>query len=127
MRVRVSLQRNPLPFFLDEAPTDNAGAVVEFTGLVRAREAGETIRGLRYEAYESMAVSEMERILNDLASAHPCHSAEVIHRLGDVPVREAAIRIRITATHRREALAMMESFLDRLKRDVPIWKTGVLQ
>jgi molybdopterin molybdotransferase len=46
----------------------------------------------------------------------------VIHRIGVVPVGEAAIYVGIAGRHRAEAFALLGEFMDRLKKDVPIWK-----
>lgn len=102
------------------------GAWVEFSGLVRCEEAGQSIAALEYEAYDSMAVRTMREILEQLKSQYPCHSAHVIHRVGVVPVGEAAIWIGVSAGHRKEALALVTEFMDRLKQDVPIWKRRAL-
>jgi len=72
-----------------------------------------------------MAEAEMRRILMDLCGAHPCLGARIFHRVGKVPVGEAAIYVGVEAVHRGEAFAMASGFMDRLKRDVPIWKVGV--
>jgi molybdopterin synthase catalytic subunit len=109
---------HPLPFAWEEA-----GAVVEFRGLVRPWENGLRIAGLRYEAYGSMAVSEMKRILAELQATHPFTHAMVCHRIGFVPSGEAAVSLAIAAKHRGEAFAAQAAFMDRLKQDVPIWKT----
>ena len=101
---------------------DGGGAVVEFAGIVRAEEEGREIAGLDYEAYEPMVRREVERILEELAPLHPCLAVEVRHRVGHVPAGEAAILVRIEAKHRMEAFRMLEDFMIRLKRDVPIWK-----
>lgn len=45
-----------------------------------------------------------------------------IHRLGWVPVGEAAIFIRVLSSHRGEALEFFAAAVNRLKQDVPIWK-----
>jgi molybdopterin synthase catalytic subunit len=99
-----------------------SGAWVEFTGVVRGQEDGQPIVALEYEAYDTMAVSEMRRLLAELADRHPCQAAMVIHRTGIVPVGEAAIYATVAARHRAEAFRLLTSFLDRLKQDVPIWK-----
>ena len=99
-----------------------SGAVVEFAGIVRPTEGDQTIDALRYEAYDAMARTEMERILRELENQFPCHSVEVKHRKGRVPVGEAAIVVRVAAKHRAEAFGMLAAFMDRLKQDVPIWK-----
>jgi molybdopterin synthase catalytic subunit len=109
---------HPLPITCGEE-----GAVTEFRGLVRPFENGQRIAGLRYEAYEEMAEREMKRILGDLQGVHPFTHAEVWHRVGFVPAGEAAVSVAIAAKHRGEAFAAQSAFMDRLKQDVPIWKT----
>jgi molybdopterin synthase catalytic subunit len=105
---------------------DGAGALVEFTGIVRDVENGRAISALRYEAYQPMAENEMRRILNDLGGGHPCLRVKVLHRIGVVPVGSAAIYIGVEAVHRMEAFALASGFMERLKQDVPIWKTEVI-
>src|SRR5207244_2563953 len=53
-------------------PSHEIGACVEFQGIVRESEQGRPLAGLQYEAYESMAVRQLERIFEELTSAHPC-------------------------------------------------------
>lgn len=104
--------------------SEGAGARVEFAGIVRGTEAGETISALRYEAYSPMAENQMRKILMELGREHPFLRVEVVHRVGDVPVGEAAIRVLVESEHRAEAFAVAAGFMDRMKRDVPIWKCG---
>ncbi len=101
-----------------------AGAVVSFAGVVRAEEEGRSIEGLEYEAYQPMAERQMTRILEELGQKHPCLEATVLHRIGFVPAGEVAIWLEVRAGHRAEAFALAEAFMDQLKRDVPIWKSG---
>jgi len=100
------------------------GAVLEFSGVVRESENGEQIPGLRYEAYEPMARTQLEKICAELSAKHPCEEIWFIHRLDFVPVGEASLFIRINARHRGPALALMAELIDRLKADVPVWKTS---
>ena len=99
------------------------GAVVEFHGLVREIEGEEKIAGLSYEAYEPMARREFDRIFAELSARHPIQAVLVIHRLGEVPVGEASLLVRVEAKHRGQALAFCGALIDRMKEDVPIWKT----
>ncbi len=103
------------------------GAVVEFHGIVREIEGDERIAGLSYEAYEPMARREFDRIFADLSALYPIHTVLVIHRLGDVPVGEASLLVRVAAKHRGQALAFCGALIDRLKEDVPIWKSPMLR
>jgi molybdopterin synthase catalytic subunit len=98
------------------------GAIVEFWGVVRGTEEGEPISGIEYEAYPEMAEHQMHRILEDLEGRLPLHREIVIHRTGVVPVGESSLYVRIEASHRREAFVACQSFIDQLKRDVPVWK-----
>lgn len=107
----------------EDTPDPGNGAVVSFSGTVRGEENGRPIRSLFYEAYRPMAENQIQSILADLAAKYPCTSAEVIHRLGTVCVGETSLFIRVRAPHRSEAFQLLTSFLDRLKQDVPIWKT----
>jgi molybdopterin synthase catalytic subunit len=99
------------------------GALVEFTGVVRGEENGGTIGGLVYEAYQPMAEREITRIVTELAASRRVLGVRVVHRIGRVPVGEAAIYVAVVAKHRAEAFALLTGFMDRLKQDVPIWKT----
>ncbi len=103
-----------------------AGAWAEFRGLVRGEENGQPIAALEYEAYSPMAEREMRRIIGELSTRHPCLAATIIHRIGVVPVGEAAIYIGVAARHRAPALSLVAEFMDRLKQDVPIWKRRAL-
>lgn len=102
------------------------GARVEFWGTVRSAEGGQEICALQYEAYAPMAEGVMRRILEELGVRHPCLRVRVFHRTGNVPVGEAAIYVGVEAVHRAEAFGMASDFMNRLKQDVPIWKSGVV-
>lgn len=122
--MKIDIEITDLPLACDgtRCADGTSGAVVEFAGIVRAKEGEKAIDALQYEAYDAMARSEMERILSELEHQFPCHSVEVKHRKGRVPVGEAAIVVRVAAKHRAEAFGMLAAFMDRLKQDVPIWK-----
>ncbi len=104
-------------------PSHEVGACVEFSGIVRELEAGMPLTGIRYEAYEPMARRMFGRIFSDIEGKHPARSVTVIHRLGWVPVGEASLFVRVLAKHRGPALGFCGEVIDRMKADVPIWKT----
>ena len=124
MNIRVALTHEPIGAcdVADVTPEGTLGARVEFSGVVRAEENCQAIQALEYEAYEAMAVHMMRDILEDLGAQHGCLTARVVHRLGRVPVGDVAIWVGVGAVHRGEAFALVTEFMDRLKRDVPIWK-----
>lgn len=100
-----------------------SGSVVEFYGIVRNAENEKTISHLNYEAYLEMAKYQIHKILDELQPTYPCHSFHFIHRLGKVAVGEPSLWIQIASKHRKEGFALLTEFCDRLKQDVPIWKS----
>jgi molybdopterin synthase catalytic subunit len=64
----------------------------------------------------------MEGILADLDLLHPCAEVWIVHRLGFVPVGETALFVRVRSKHRKAALRLTDEMIDRIKKDVPIWK-----
>jgi molybdopterin synthase catalytic subunit len=124
MHITIELTRAPIarpqPW---KAPANpEAGALVEFFGLVRATEDGATIAALHYEAYEAMAEKILREKIALLEKRHPCQAVRVIHRLGNVPVGESAIYVGVQSHHRGEGFLFLQEFMDELKKDVPIWK-----
>ena len=127
MTIAVHIQSGPLaavaaPFFVP-----GAGAIVVFEGCVRPLENGHPIIGLEYEAYQPMAGQMLGQIAAELITRHGLLGIDVTHSTSRVNVGQCSFRLRIAAPHRREAILAMGQFIDRLKQDVPIWKTPIVQ
>jgi molybdopterin synthase catalytic subunit len=119
--------------FLSDAPVDPGslleivrrdgdGGLALFVGVVRDHNDGRRVDRLEYEAYGPMAESEMARIAEELARAHP--GAQVIfrHRVGALRVGEVAVVVAAAAPHRSEAFAACRAGIEAIKARVPIWK-----
>ena len=98
------------------------GAVVIFEGVVRNNTKGRSTKYLEYESYESMALAGIERIGREIAAQFALGQVAIVHRLGRLEVGEASVAIVVTAPHRRPAFEAALLAIDRLKREVPIWK-----
>ncbi len=122
MSVTVTILDGPLPALAPFPIMDGQGAALVFEGIVRGKEAGRTISALEYETYEPMAQRMLARIGEEIAAHHGLLSLAVEHSRGVVPVGACSFRLVIRSKHRKEALAAMDEFIDRLKKDVPIWK-----
>ncbi len=120
-RVAVEITEAPIVAQLSANRSD-CGAVLEFRGVVRAEENGQQIEGLFYEAYQPMAQRQIEQIARELLDQFPCRAVSVTHRIGFVPAGEPSIAVCVAAPHRQEAISFIAEFMNRLKRDVPIWK-----
>lgn len=129
MQIEIAITAQPIDLrrTLPEEISGSAGAVAEFTGLVRGEETGHPIAALEYEAYSPMAENVMRQIVEELARQQPCLWVRVTHRVGVVPVGEAAIHVVAAARHREPAFAMVAAFMNRLKQDVPLWKRRALR
>jgi len=127
--MKIDIQLTDAPIVIKAAPPPERGAhgvLVEFQGVVRGGEDGQSISALDYEAYPEMAVRQIRRLLETISTRHPCLAVRVIHRLGLVLVGETAIYVGIISRHRAEGFALLSEFMDRLKQDVPIWKRRAL-
>lgn len=115
----------PTDSYAPNDPVRGAGAIVSFEGRVRPLENGRAIRGLCYEAYEPMARDMLEAIGEELVQAFDLIVLCVEHSKGLVLVGECSFRLQVAGRHRQESLVAIGEFIERLKRDVPIWKTAV--
>lgn len=102
-------------------PGLDAGALVCFEGRVRNHHKGRAVSGLDYEAHESLALEEGERIV---AEAHRRFgvSAACVHRLGSLDLGEIAVWVGAAGGHRQEAFSACRWIIDEIKSRVPIWK-----
>jgi molybdopterin synthase catalytic subunit len=99
-----------------------AGGTTLFVGTTRDENDGRVVERLEYEAYEAMAIQEMERIGDDIAKRWRVVAVAMVHRVGVVPVGEASVAVAVSAAHREEAFAACRYGIDTLKATVPIWK-----
>ncbi len=102
--------------------SDSDGAVVIFEGVVRNNTKGCKTAYLDYEAYEAMGLAQMTRIGQEVAKEFGLGRIGIVHRLGRLTVGEASVAIVATSPHRRAAFAGALEAIDRLKREVAIWK-----
>lgn len=123
--VSVHILNGPLGRPIAWQHNTGAGAVLCFEGVARPVENGQQITALDYEAYEPMASRMLHRIADELVHTHRLIGLCVEHSTGRVAAGECSFRLRIASPHRKEALAAMDAFIDRMKQDVPLWKTPV--
>lgn len=99
------------------------GAVVSFVG--RARDTSDDGRGvleLEYEAYPDMAERVLDEIASEVTRRWPAVAVGVVHRVGLVPLGEAAVAIVTAAPHRSDAYEANRFVIEAIKERLPIWK-----
>jgi molybdopterin synthase catalytic subunit len=102
-----------------------AGAVINFSGVVRPVEEGSEIEGIDYEAHREMAEHQLKRIAEQAADRFDLKLVVVHHRIGFIAVGEASLLMQIASLHRGEGFRASQWIVDELKKSVPIWKRPV--
>ena len=108
--------------------TDPAcGGIDVFIGTVRDETQGKPVLRLEFEAYESMALREMQKIAEQTFEHWPVLSIAIHHRTGVLEVGDVAVVIAVGAAHRAAAFEACRYAIDTLKLTVPIWKKEVFE
>ncbi|MGA0055167.1 MAG: molybdenum cofactor biosynthesis protein MoaE, partial [Steroidobacteraceae bacterium] len=98
------------------------GGYAAFEGWVRNLNEGREVRRLEYEAFETLAVREGARIIEEARRKFGVTNARCVHRIGDLPLGEIAGWVGVSAPHRDEAFRACRYIIDEVKHRVPIWK-----
>lgn len=103
------------------------GATVTLDGYAREWTAGRKTQYLVYEAYEPMAVTEMQRLGREAHKQFEIAHMGIVHRTGRTEIGETSVVIAVSAPHRHAAFEACEWAIKELKRTVPIWKKEVYE
>lgn len=111
--------------------TEQAGAVDFFFGIVRdnSPDAGgqrQAVERLEYEAYDGMAIREMQKIADEACRRWSVLRYVIIHRKGVLRIGEMAVLIGVATPHRADAFEACRYMIDTIKQTVPIWKKEIL-
>jgi MoaE-MoaD fusion protein len=98
------------------------GAALVFEGVVRNQTRGRKTLYLDYEAYEDMAVEQLESLAEQALEQFQIRDVAIVHRLGRLEIGETSVLIAVAAAHRAAAFEACRWLIDTLKRTVPIWK-----
>ena len=112
------------------------GAAVGFLGRTRstpgtpapgqeaeaARHAGRRVESLEYEALESMVLTTLAAIADEIHAQFGVERLAIVHRTGSVPLGEASIAVVAVAPHRDAAFDAARYAIDETKARAPIWK-----
>ena len=102
--------------------SNQMGAAVYFSGVVRGVEDDRPIEAIEYEAFDKMAHHQFQLLFDQIEQRWPIESIRIIHRIGKVMTNETSLWVEVIAPHRGEAFAACQFLIDEMKRVVPIWK-----
>jgi molybdopterin synthase catalytic subunit len=97
----------------------NAGAVVTFTGIVRADNG---IEAMTLEHYPGMTEREIAQHQAEAQARWPGIETSVIHRVGKLAPGDNIVLVAVASSHRKAAFEAAEFLMDYLKTRAPFWK-----
>lgn len=103
------------------------GATVTLDGYAREWTKGKRTLYLVYEAYDQMALTEMQRLGVEAHKRFEIAHLGIVHRTGRLEIGETSVVIAASAPHRQAAFQACEWAIKELKRTVPIWKKEVFE
>lgn len=101
------------------------GAVVNFVGLVRDVNAGDTVSQLTLEHYPKMTEKALADIVQAAMQRWQVIDATVIHRIGTLNPTDQIVLVAVASRHRGDAFKACEFVMDYLKTEAPFWKKEV--
>ena len=112
---------------IDWVMSPECGGINVFIGTVRNVTKEKKVTRLEFEAYEPMAISEMNKIAADVFKKWPVQKILIHHRTGVLLPGEVPVVIVVAAAHRDTAFTACRYIIDTLKQTVPIWKKEVFE
>jgi molybdopterin synthase catalytic subunit len=103
----------------------NIGAMVEFTGFVRADKVSAqeaAVTAIELEHYPAMTYKALDRIIAKAIARFDCYAVILVHRIGVMQVGEPIVYVAVASQHRKQSFQAAEFLMDYLKSEVPLWK-----
>jgi molybdopterin synthase catalytic subunit len=104
------------------AGRDDIGAVVSFTGIVRAGTGARAIRAMTLEYYAGMTEKELERIEGEARERWAISDSLIVHRHGRLLPGDNIVLVITASSHRQAAFEAAAFLMDYLKTNAPFWK-----
>ena len=101
------------------------GGIGTFLGCARDFSEGRDVEQISFEAYGSMALTEMQKLRTVAIEKFQLQDARIVHRIGTVRGGDNIVFIAAGAEHRAAALEACRWMIDELKQRVPIWKKEI--
>ena len=103
-----------------------AGAMVSVTGLVRDRNAGDTVTQMTLEHYPGMTEKALARIELEANDRWELTASIIVHRVGPLHPDDNIVFVAAASRHRQQAFRACEFMIDALKSRAPFWKKETL-
>ena len=112
---------------LENEKKGTLGAITTFNGVVRDKTSeGQDITYMDIECDKDMAEKYFNRLISELKSKYPeIITTGVQHVYGRLSPGEEILHVVVVSSHRKEAFLAVAEFMDRMKREAPIWKKEI--
>ena len=107
---------------IENLRNEEGGSVVVFLGEPRKGKDDGDVSSIEYTAYEEMAVQELKKIEEAALNKKGILDVIIVHRLGDIPLKETSLFVGVSSRHREEGFEIAQWIIDEVKKIVPIWK-----
>ncbi|MDR0716656.1 MAG: molybdenum cofactor biosynthesis protein MoaE [Azoarcus sp.] len=107
------------------AASRRIGGIAAFLGCARDFSGGRAVTEIHFDAYETMALAELQTLRAQAISRFGLIDARLVHRLGAVHPGDDIVLIATAAEHRAPALDACHWLIDELKARAPIWKKEI--
>ena len=108
--------------YTEELSKESCGSILVFEGVTREYTDGQKVTKLEYECYEPMAKIMLEEIEKEIFEKWNINDIIIAHRLGVVDIGETSLVVSVSSTQRQASFDAIQYVINRLKKDVPIWK-----
>lgn len=127
--IEVNISEEPLNVqeCIDKVIAPDCGGIDVFIGTVRNATKGNTVIRLDFEAYERMALKEMQKLANQAIEKWAVKNIVIHHRVGALAIGDIPVIICVSAAHRDAAFDACRYIIDTLKQTVPIWKKEIFE
>jgi molybdopterin synthase catalytic subunit len=98
------------------------GAIVTFTGVVRADNDHTGIAGMTLEHYPGMTEQELARVEAEAGKRWPLQASLIVHRVGSLKPGDNIVLVVTASAHRQAAFDAAAFLMDYLKTRAPFWK-----
>ncbi len=122
IEIKITGEAIDITHCINQVMLEQCGGIDVFIGTVRNQTKGKKVIKLEFEAYEPMAIRELENIATAACAMWSLHGVVIHHRTGTLFVGEVPVIIAVSAAHRAAAFDACRYIIDTLKQTVPIWK-----
>ncbi|MCB0696279.1 MAG: molybdenum cofactor biosynthesis protein MoaE [Chitinophagaceae bacterium] len=127
IEVKISSETLDINYCIEQVQAPECGGIDVFIGTVRNMTNGKRVVTLEFEAYESMALKELEKLAEQAMEKWELQKVVIHHRTGILVTGDVPVVIAVSAAHRDAAFDACRYIIDTLKETVPIWKKEIFE